>query len=253
MIALLFAEDYNSITYNFNSGISSSIIGILVLYIVNKIDEAINKVIVKSSKSIILINFFISFFSTALLFFVISWILNIIIKNDLTVSFSFIKEQIIIINYLLILILTYHTVAYFTRAVSKKNEELEAENLEMNIALSNYLNRIPSTINKKTSLIQVDEIHYIRIEDGILFAYLSSSKKRPLAFTTLNALLEQINPNVFFRINRSEIINIDSVDSFENYSKDRLAIKLSDHKTVLYTSNTKSASFRKWLTNPTKY
>jgi DNA-binding LytR/AlgR family response regulator len=95
----------------------------------------------------------------------------------LTVSFSFIKEQIIIINYLLILILAYHTIAYFTRAITKKNEELEAENLEMNLALHNYLQRIPSVLNKTTSLIPVDEILYFRIEDGILFAYLSANKK----------------------------------------------------------------------------
>lgn len=253
MIAVLIAEDYHTINYSFISGFSSSIIGCIALFIVHKVDNSINKVIISTSKSTVLLKFFISLFSTSLLFFCISWFLNIILKNNFLVSFSFLKEQIIIINYLLILILAYHTIAYFTRAISKKNKVLKAENLEMNLALHKYLKRIPSVLNKKTSLISVDDIYYFKIEDGILFAYISDSIKKPLLITTLNDLESKINPTLFFRINRAEIVRIDKILSFEPYFKDRLAIKLSDNKTTLYTSNNKSAAFRKWLINPTDY
>lgn len=254
MIAFLFAEDYKTINYSLISGISSSIIGCIALFIVYKVDSILNKVIISTSKSTILIKFFISFLSTSLLFFFISWMLNIILKNDFSVSFSFLKEQITIINYLLILILAYHTIAYFTRAISKKNKALKAENLQMNLALHKYLKRIPSVLNKKTSLISIDDIFYFKIEDGILFAYVSSeSKKKPLLITTLNDLESKINPALFFRINRAEIVHIDKIISFEPYFKDRLAIKLTDNKTILYTSNNRSAAFRKWLINPTDY
>lgn len=157
------------------------------------------------------------------------------------------------INYLLILVLAYQAIAYFTRTISRKNKALKTENLELNLALNKYLKRIPSVLNKKTSLISVDEIFYFKIEDGVLFAFLSEGKKKPLIIATLNALAPKLNPTTFFRINRSEIVNIDKIAFFEPYFKDRLAIRLSDNKTILYTSNNKSASFKKWLVNPTDF
>lgn len=253
MISLLFAEDYRAIDYSFDSGISLSIIGCLAVFIIYKVDNLIHKLILGNSKSIILLNFFISLLSTVLLFFFISWIFNLVLRNNISISFSFIKEQIVIINYLFILILAYHTIGYFTRAIAKKNKELKADNLEMSLALNKYLKRIPSIINKKTTLIPIDDIVYFKIESGIVFAHLISGEQKPLTITTLNELESKLNPTVFFRINRSEILHFDKIASHEPYFKDKLAIKLLDSETILYTSNSKSPSFRKWLVNPSNY
>lgn len=247
MIAVLFTEDYESINYHIDSGIWASIMGSIAIFIVYKLDNLINSVVVKSLKSVFLINFFISFIITTLLFFITSWILNIILRGSFSVNFSFLKEQIIIIYYLLILILAYHTISFFTRTMALKNKKLIADNKEMSLALNKYLKRIPSVLNKKTSLIPIDDILYFKIDDGIIFAYLSDDNKKALTIATLNVLESKLNPNVFFRINRSEIVNINKISSFEPYFKDRLAVKLIGNKTILYTSNAKSASFRNWL------
>lgn len=253
MISFLFAEDYDSINYSIDSGISSSIIGCITIFMVHRIDSFINKALVKKLKSSFLIKFLISLFSVTILFFFISFILNIVVRDNYSISFSFIKEQIIIVNYILLLILSYYAIAFFTRKVAQKNKELKADNLEMSLALNKYSQRLPSVINKKTKLISVDEILFFKIEEGIVFAYVSNNKKCALSETTLNTLESKINPSVFFRINRSEIVHIDKIDSYEPYFKDRLAIKLSDKKTILYTSNAKSASFKKWLVNPANF
>lgn len=252
-IALLFSEDYTAINYSFNAGLSLSIIGSIALYMIYKIDAILHHYLLGNSKSTILLNFLISLTCTSLVFFIISWFLNLMLRKNIGINFSFIKEQIVIINYLFILILSYHTIAYFTRAIAEKNKELKADNLELSVALNKYLKRLPSVVNKKTTLIPVDEVVYFRIESGIVFAYLSNGLQKPLSITTLNALESKLNPTVFFRINRSEIVHLDKIASHEPYFKDRLAIKLIDKTTILYTSNSKSAAFRKWLVNPSNY
>ena len=64
---------------------------------------------------------------------------------------------------------------------------------------------------------------------------------------TLTEIEEKINPAKFFRINRSQIINIDFVEKIEAHFKNKLAIKMIFSKEVLLTSANKTPEFRKWL------
>lgn len=247
MIAVLFAPEFSAINYYLDSGLSLSLIGCITIYIVYKIDNFINKMIIKSSKSIFIINFLISFFISSIFFAFISWFLNIILRDEWSLNFSFLRQQMLIVNFLLILILSYHTILYFTRSITLKNRKLTADNLEMSLALKKYLTRIPSLSNKKTVLIPIKNVLFFKIEEGIVFAYTSENNKKALTTTTLNSLEPKLNPVIFFRINRSEIVNLDKVESYEPYLKDRLAIKISKSNITLYTSNSKSSSFRERL------
>lgn len=247
MIAVLFAQNFESITYYFDSGIFVSVISCLIILIVYKIDILINKTISKLPASIFVINVFVSFVTSLFLFFIISWVSNGFIRNEWSLSFTFLKQQIIFVFYLLLLISSYHTVAYFTRATQIRNKKLKADNFELNLALNRYLKRIPSLTNKKTEMIPINNISFFNIEDGLVFAVTKDNKRKPITVTTLNRLEEMLNPMKFFRINRSEIVNIDEIESFEPYIKDRLAIKILKSNVILYTSNTKSSYFRTWI------
>lgn len=251
MIAVLFAFDSSKINYNFGAGFSGIFLGCITVLIVYKVDTILNKKMVKLSKSIFLFNFLFSFLISALFLFSTSWLLSGLIKKQWTLDFSFLREQIIILNFLLIIILSYLTISYFTRSIVVKNKKLEADNLEMSTTLNKYLSRIPAAQNKKTLLIPISQIAYFKIEDGLIFGFTKDHKRHSLTLTTLNELEAQLNPARFFRINRSEIVNIDEVASYEPYFKDRLAIKLVNLDTILYTSNTKSPPFKGWLLSPT--
>jgi len=252
MIALLLAETPETIYFHFSSGLVISIFGCLAIFIVHNIDQQIDKIMAKSSKFVFLINFLISFFTSVVIFAVITWLLNVILRDLWVLDFQYFKEQLIVINYLFILLLSYYTISYFSKSSELRNKKLKAENLEMSIALNKYVTRIPSLSNKKTVLIPVNSVLFFNIEDGVVFANTSENKMHPLTTTTLNDLESTLNPAVFFRINRSEIVHIDKISSYEPYFKDRLAIKLSNSQTTLYTSNKRSSSFREWLTSASK-
>ena len=247
MIAILFAQDYESINYYIDSGFSVSVFGCLIIFITHKIDLFIYNTINKQSKTIFILSVFVSFISSLLLFLLVSWLLNGFVRSNWSLNFIFLKQQIIFIIFLLLLIFSYHTVVYFTKSIVIKNKKLKADNLEMSLALNKYLTKVPSLSNKKTELISITQILFFKIEEGVVFAYISKQKKKPLTYTTLNHLETKINPTMFFRINRSEIVNIEKIESFEQYFKDRLAIKILNESITLYTSNTKSPSFRNWI------
>ena len=249
IIAIIYAESVDTIYYHFSSGLLFGILGSLTIYVVYNIDRLVDKIMLKTSKFAFFLNVVIIFFTSLLMFAIIAWLLNVILRGVWTLNFGFLKEQLIIVNYLSVLIMSYYTISYFSKSAELRNKKLKAEALEMSIALNKYPSRIPSLSNKKTVLIAVHTIFYFKIEDGIIFAYTSENKKHPLTTPTLNEVESKLNPASFFRINRSEIIHIDKISSFEPYFKDRLAIKFNNSSTVLYTSNKRASQFREWLTS----
>jgi hypothetical protein len=251
MIAVLFANDSNSINYHIDSGLFISLFGCFTAYVVYKVDLFIYNLKIKYTNSIFLIKFSISFFISAFILIFISWLFNILIRGEWALKFVFIKQQMILLNFLLIIILSSLTISYFTKSITIRNQKLKAENIKMNEALNKYLTRIPSLSNKKTTLIPVSDIIYFKIEDGIIFAQTDIRNKYPISISTLNILESKLNPAGFFRINRSEIVNINAVVSYEPYLKDRLVLNITNLNIKLYTSNAKSTSFKEWLINAT--
>jgi len=64
---------------------------------------------------------------------------------------------------------------------------------------------------------------------------------------SLAEIEEQVNPNDFFRINRSQIINIDFIENIEGHAKNKLCIKMRGISELFFTSSSKTPAFRKWL------
>ncbi|MHB0755171.1 LytR/AlgR family response regulator transcription factor [Polaribacter sp. M15] len=63
----------------------------------------------------------------------------------------------------------------------------------------------------------------------------------------LGNIHQQLNPKKFFKINRSEIVNIDFIEKIESHFKNRLLISIKNYKEKAMTSSSTTAEFRKWL------
>lgn len=56
-----------------------------------------------------------------------------------------------------------------------------------------------------------------------------------------------LDPEFFFRINRSEIIHINAIQKVSPYFKNKMKIQLENETHTFTTSGTKTSMFRKWL------
>ena len=56
-----------------------------------------------------------------------------------------------------------------------------------------------------------------------------------------------LNPKVFFRINRSEIINIEAIKKVEPFFKNKMKIRLHNNENTFTTSGARTPMFRQWL------
>jgi len=112
--------------------------------------------------------------------------------------------------------------------------------------LSTYKKRFSIRMKGGIYLLPVADIQWFKSEDGLVLAHSQNGKKYPLS-GTLTQIEAQLNPTLFFRINRSEIININAIERLEPSTNDRLSIQLKEVKGFLIASTSRTPELRKWL------
>ena len=97
--------------------------------------------------------------------------------------------------------------------------------------------------------INVSEVAYFYTENRVSFAVDFSGKEHVLDLT-MEKLEEQLNPDLFFRANRSVILNSETVHKIEAYFGGKLIVKLIQPFTEPVTiSRLKATEFKNWLDN----
>jgi DNA-binding LytR/AlgR family response regulator len=112
-----------------------------------------------------------------------------------------------------------------------------------------YKNRFMVKIGDTISSLKTEDINYFLSEDGLVLAITSQNKKYPIDYT-LDQLEEIVSPELFFRINRKVLVNINSVQKASAYFNSRLKLTilgLSEEDAIV--SRERVADFKKWLDN----
>ncbi|OON68374.1 LytR/AlgR family response regulator transcription factor [Hymenobacter sp. CRA2] len=109
-----------------------------------------------------------------------------------------------------------------------------------------YKQRFSVRMRNGLYILPVDDVMYLQADEGVVFATDKQSTRYPLT-GTLTDLERQLDPNRFFRINRSELVNIEYVEKVEPYFNNRLSVKMKNSDAALVTSTAQTPEFRKWL------
>lgn len=108
-----------------------------------------------------------------------------------------------------------------------------------------FLIRIGDVLRK----VDVTDCAYFFAKDKAVYLVTFSDKKYPID-DSLDSLEEQLNPDLFFRINRSFFVNVRAIDEMTAWSRSRIKLELSPKAfsgadTLVSTS--RSADFKTWL------
>lgn len=109
-----------------------------------------------------------------------------------------------------------------------------------------YKERFVIKIRGGIQFVESAQISYLQIQDGILFAFDAAGNKFPLN-ENLNTLEQSLDPQMFFRVNRSEMVNLKFIERLEPYFNDRLTIRLRNSKVKLIASTNRTPNLRKWI------
>lgn len=111
----------------------------------------------------------------------------------------------------------------------------------------NYKNRFLIKIRDHIKSIPTEDICFFYAEGRTVFIITSENRKF-IVDNTLEELSHQLNPNKFFRANRSFIVNFDHISDVVVYSKSRLQIKFqSEFEKEIVVSREKVSEFKLWF------
>jgi len=95
--------------------------------------------------------------------------------------------------------------------------------------------------------VETTTIAHFEASDGVVYAYDINGKKHLLTEATLNEIEDQLDPQDFFRINRSVLLQKMHIEKIEYHNKNSLAAKVRGTEKVLIVSQANTPSFRKWV------
>ncbi len=107
--------------------------------------------------------------------------------------------------------------------------------------------RVVVKYGQNLEAIEFAEAAYFYTEEKIVFMQTINGKRYALDYN-LEELEHMVEPQLFFRINRQFIVNIEAIEKMYHYSKSRVKLTLKppiDLETIVSTD--RSSRFKKWL------
>lgn len=140
-------------------------------------------------------------------------------------------------------------ILYFYRYKSsqKENEELILINQKLQRKDKNdvtYISKINSKIGNENKIINLEDVHYFTSKDHYTFAVTENSEY--IISPSLKLLMPQLDPNTFFQVSRSVIMNLNSIDSLK--SEGQLVIKTKSGESI-NVSRSQTKKLKKVLIN----
>jgi two-component system, LytTR family, response regulator LytT len=145
----------------------------------------------------------------------------------------------------------------FDRAMIKfeslKNNFVSASNefwreIQISLQQPKYKERFVIKSKDGIQLLETKQIAFIGMQNEMPFAFNATGRKF-LLNDTLTNLEKSLNPKTFFRLNRSEIVNLDFIENLKPDFHDRLVVSLRNLKVKLVSSISRTSELRKWLEN----
>lgn len=136
------------------------------------------------------------------------------------------------------------------RAPQQKSVTLDfndIKNLLVNPIEREYKKRFSVKVGQHLKLINIEDIECIYSENKGTYAYTKEGRNY-LLDATLDQLMEDLEPHVFFRISRKFYVNINAIKDMVSYTNSRLQIKLNTFKEQdIIVARERVKDFKNWL------
>ena len=106
-----------------------------------------------------------------------------------------------------------------------------------------YLRWINASVGKIVKLITVDEICYFQADNK--YTLVVTPHVESLIQKTIKELSDELDPQIFWQIHRSTVVNVNAIESVERNVRGRVSVKLKDRKESLPVADAYVHLFRR--------
>jgi DNA-binding LytR/AlgR family response regulator len=138
---------------------------------------------------------------------------------------------------------------YSKKFIHYKNTEIDYTEIVSTIknAEPDYRKRFLIQSDEDYFQLPVEQIAYFHSVQKITLAVTFEQRKYPVNFSLEN-LKEQLDPELFFKVNRQFTININAIKKIHSYFQGKLVINTKPaHSEEIIVGKDKAASFKRWL------
>ncbi len=122
------------------------------------------------------------------------------------------------------------------------------ETMKQHDSGSKYLRRLLIRFSNSFKLVDVQDVSYFYTKDKLTFVVIRSTGKKYPLDQPLEKLEGQLDPAIFFRINRQYIIHVSSISALHTYSKSRIKVDLEPVALQdIIVSTERASEFKRWL------
>ncbi len=153
----------------------------------------------------------------------------------------------------------YNSISYLLKPINALKLEKAIEKAQKNSLKTEQLNefknqlqnensfkkRIPIKIGSTIKILEITNVNYFYSFENATFA--NANNINYTIDYSLSNLEKQINPKYFFRINRSHILHINSIQKVSIHTNNRLKIYLHNTTENLIVSRERVKYFKKWI------
>jgi len=110
-----------------------------------------------------------------------------------------------------------------------------------------YKERFAVHIGRSVTLVPVEEISFF-VKEEIIYLVNKDDARYITDFRSLDEVEELVNPKIFYRVNRQNLIHLPFIESYRGDETGKLTVKIRGSKiNELIISKEKAADFRKWF------
>ncbi|MBG7612263.1 response regulator transcription factor [Polaribacter sp. BAL334] len=132
------------------------------------------------------------------------------------------------------------------KVVQKETDLAEFKKLFSNYFIENYKNSFTVKVGKNIKIIETKKVYCFYSFDNA--TYLKTDEGNYIINHSLTNLETDLNPNEFFRVNRTFIVNIHAIKDIVSYSNSRLKLILNSYsETEIIVSRERVKDFKNWI------
>lgn len=133
-----------------------------------------------------------------------------------------------------------------TTPVSLSSDVLMQLRLALQENKTAFRQRFTVRLRNGIYLLAVDDIAHLQADEGVVFPFDTARQRYPLN-GSLTKIETQLDPARFFRLNRSDVVNLHHIERLEPYVNDRLAVRLTGRAEPLIASVPRTPELRRWI------
>lgn len=129
----------------------------------------------------------------------------------------------------------------------QRSMEEKVRGIRTSIGGASYVKRFVIKVGMQIKIVLADEVVCFFKEDRGVYLVTTEGRVHLMEANSIEAVLNLVNPRIFFRVNRHQLVSIDYIEQITQLSTSRLKLSVKNYDKEIIVSRERVQEFKLWL------